>query len=236
MVSEVTRAAESGMKVSDYLSDSLLRPMKIGESHTDRVRTIEHLVQQGSLIVQDDRFLIVDVVIPDWLTQAAGKGLEDAFVLAEVFLPTEDARQKFDYLVLKEIGLKGELAFIDFLREVHGDNCEISHVSLFDDSLGYDVVLRKPDGFKSYFEVKTTSRPRGKDFPFFLSRNEYEIGVKSEAWSIACMLLENGVAKLVGTLNAAQLAGRLPYDVSSEITWATVKVKWQYQDLSHYCA
>jgi hypothetical protein len=234
MVSEIARSAKSGMTVSNYLSDSLLRPVKAGESHADRVRTIEYLVQQGSLVIQADKFQIVDVIIPEWLTNAAGLGFEDAYRLAEDFTPTEASKLKFDHLVLTEIGLKGELAFIDFLRAFHGDSCEINHVSLFDDSLGYDVVLRKPDGETLFFEVKTTSRPRDVDFPFYLSRNEYNVGITSKSWTIACMLMLNGTANCVGVLTASQLEGQLPLDVSANITWSNVRVKWNYLDLSQY--
>ncbi|WP_422175226.1 DUF3883 domain-containing protein [Methanoregula sp.] len=45
----------------------------------------------------------------------------------------------------------------------------VKHVSIDDDTLGYDILSVTKDGMEKYIEVKTTS---GKDDPFFISDNE----------------------------------------------------------------
>jgi hypothetical protein len=75
-----------------------------------------------------------------------------------------------------EIGLQGELAIIEMekanLRDAEVPILieKIDHVSLRDDSLGYDIRSVTPSGETKFIEVKTTTM--GKNQPFILTRAE----------------------------------------------------------------
>jgi hypothetical protein len=224
MVDEIVKASKLEISVANYLQDSLLRTLSIGANHEDRLRTIDFLVQTGCLQIRDDRFLLVKTSAPEWVIQAAAKGFEKAFNLAPEFIPHSEWKEKFDYSVLKEIGLRGELAFVEHLRLNQGPDDEIKHVSLFDDSLGYDVLHEIAGRPASMYEVKTTSRPNKGYFEFFLSRNEFETSKKAGNWKVACMRISEGNASFEGFVDWEYLKENFPVDQNGQITWSIAKV------------
>lgn len=91
--------------------------------------------------------------------------------------------KKIDYLKKQETsmktGLEGELRVIDYLKEeilsledVMFSEVDkfITHSSLKDDSLGYDIVIHGSDGSVKYIEVKTTKSSALA--PFYITPNE----------------------------------------------------------------
>ena len=71
---------------------------------------------------------------------------------------------------LKDIGDKGELYIMDYEKERLQKNNKkeliekIKHVSLSNDSAGYDILSYNEDGTERFIEVKTTKGPEGTDF------------------------------------------------------------------------
>lgn len=224
MVSEIVRASKSKISVADYLQDSLFRTLTIGANHDDRIRTISYLCQTGCLQVSDDNFVILQSSPPDWLVQAGAMGLDEAYDLAIDFLPNPSLIEKFDQAVLNEIGLKGELAFIDHLRKNHGAYDEITHVSLFDDSLGYDVIHSDVSQNHFLYEVKTTSRPNSGYFEFFVSRNEFKTSMNASNWRIACMRISKGSCFFEGFVDWENLKHSLPVDQNADMVWSSTRV------------
>lgn len=234
MAREIIKASQIDIRVSEFLHDSLLRPVRVGESHDDRVRTMNFLIHQGSLAILEDRFHLVRGLLPDWLAIPASQGFSEAFNLANEFLTTAISKSKFDHQILQEIGLKGELAFLEFLREVHGTSAEITHVSVFDDSLGFDITVTTSTGEVQNFEVKTTSRPEKDVFDFFLSRNEYQVAKQNQNWAIACMRIIEGDIVFQGLVDWSEVFDSFPDDKNPEITWASVKIKVKQASLKPY--
>lgn len=66
------------------------------------------------------------------------------------------------------LGLMGEKLVVKYLTE---NRYKVVHMSLEDDSIGYDILAIK-DGIKSFIEVKTTTQDLNLDF--FISTNELE--------------------------------------------------------------
>jgi hypothetical protein len=231
MVTEIVKASQLGISVADYLNDSIFRTLSIGANHDDRVRTIGYLTQTGCLQIRDDKFIIIESSAPEWLIQGGAMGYEQAFDLASQFLPPSERKEKFDHAVLQEIGLRGELAFVEYLRNKHKSNQEIRHVSLFDDSLGYDVICETYGQPKHMYEVKTTSRPNLGIFEFFLSRNEFETSMKIPNWKIACMRISKEKVKFEGFINWENVNGFFPIDQGKDITWSSAKVTIKTIDL-----
>lgn len=234
MATEIMLAARDNVLASEYFHDSMIRPIKIGASHEDRVRTVDHLVLQGSLAINAGKFEVVTGGEPEWLLATAALGFHQAHALAEWLLPNPGMRAKFDQLLTKAIGLRGELAFLDFLISRNPNYVELQHVSLFDDSLGYDITLTTEDGVRHLFEIKTTSRQTLSEFEFYLSRNEYRIAGLEAHWYIACMRISNGEVNFEGLVNWEKLQTTFPNDTSPRNTWASAKVSVQTADLRPY--
>jgi hypothetical protein len=224
MVTEIVSASKANLSVADYLRDSILRPIAVGANHDDRVRVVAFLVESGCLLIRDDRFVLIQSSIPDWLIQAGAKGFKLAFELRSPFLPNFSSVEKFDQAVLNEIGLKGELAFVEYLRNKYKSNNDIRHVSLFDDTLGYDVLRTSADKSTFMYEVKTTSKPDLETFEFYLSRNEYRTSKSVSNWKIACMRISEGEAYFEGFLHWENLRNSFPIDQEENISWSASKV------------
>ncbi len=74
-----------------------------------------------------------------------------------------------------ELGLVGEL----YVAKYEEDNGYIiEHISIFDDSAGYDIKSTKNNTIK-YIEVKTTTA--GLESPFFMSKNELDFMKQNES-------------------------------------------------------
>jgi hypothetical protein len=87
--------------------------------------------------------------------------------------------QKRNYLVEQmhkiELGLIGEL----YVAKYEKDNgCIVEHVSIRDDSMGYDIKSVKNKQIK-YIEVKTTTS--GLESSFFMSKNELDFMRQNES-------------------------------------------------------
>lgn len=78
---------------------------------------------------------------------------------------------KIDYTIRSDrqgkIGLVGEFMVIEFEKS---RGKEIEHISLKDDSAGYDIKSQDKNGNEIFIEVKTTTGNANQ--PFFISRNE----------------------------------------------------------------
>lgn len=79
---------------------------------------------------------------------------------------------KIDYIKEQrykiELGLLGEKLVCKYENE---QGCKVKHVSLKDDSLGYDIETQK-NNFLKFIEVKTTTGNINK--PFYISKNELD--------------------------------------------------------------
>jgi hypothetical protein len=155
----------------------------------------------------------------------------EAFVLA--------AAHKVDRQALEAFGAEGEEAVLEACRR-HLAGLphlidEIAHVSLVDDTLGYDIASPDRAGRRHRIEVKATSALPGWA-EFFLSRNEASVGKRDPQWSLVVTRREvDGekgalVMRVAGWLRFADLEDLLPTDPSiapddsARSTWASCRV------------
>jgi len=131
------------------------------------------------------------------------------------------------------IGAAGEQAVADECAEElsnlgHPDLAKlVRRVSLVDDTAGFDVHAPTIGGDARLLEVKTTvTKPVGH-FPFFISRNEYDIGRRNAtAWAlVACAASADLTSvEVVGWCRASDLRPYLPEDRSGRWTEAQVRL------------
>jgi Domain of unknown function (DUF3883) len=155
----------------------------------------------------------------------------EAFVLA--------AARKVDRQALEAFGAEGEESVLEACRK-HLTGLphlidEIAHVSLVDDTLGYDIASPDRAGHRHRIEVKATSALPGWA-EFFLSRNEASVGKHDPQWSLVVTRREVDadkgalVMRVVGWLRFADLEDLLPKDPSiapddsARSTWASCRV------------
>lgn len=224
IASEVLSLAGTETTLTEYKQDSLLRRVKLGTSHDDRLRMIDFLVNEGLIRIRDDKVQLIRGTIPDWIVDFASQGSPDAFRLVDILDPDESwGVKKFDDAILKQIGLQGEIAFIEFLNSLTEPPKELLHVSLFDDTLGYDVRATSNSGVVTYYEVKTSSRPESKTFQFYLSRNEHKVSRELSGWKLACMKVNSGKTSFIGFCPTEFIEDTMPRDASQQVMWAVAK-------------
>lgn len=228
---EILSLGRNGHSIEDFLTTSMLLPIAAGVNHRDRVRIYELLVRDGSIFQEAGYFWTSTSTIPRWLVTGAASGYLDSEVAAEIFHEEPVQKRKFDAELLAEIGLNGEQAFVSHLSEAAPAGAHISHVSLFDDSLGYDVELLLPEGRKYQFEVKTTTKDSAQ-FRFFLSRNEFEVAQRlGSSWNIALIRLLAGKTRVEGLMGIESLEAGMPLERSAQIKWESVSCSTDLQNL-----
>ena len=155
----------------------------------------------------------------------------DAFVLA--------AARKVDRQAREAFGAEGEESVLEacrtHLKGLPHLIAEIAHLSLVDDTLGYDIASPDRAGHRHRIEVKATSALPGWA-EFFLSRNEASVGKRDPQWSLVVTRREVDadkgalVMRVAGWLRFADLEDLLPKDPSiapgdsARSTWASCRV------------
>lgn len=228
---EVVKLGQNGHDLEAFISASILKPVDAGVTHSDRMRVFDALLHEGCLRMENGRFFAESGLVPRWLLDGIAEGYVDADEVADGLIPSPEQRKKFDSEVLAQIGLQGERVFVDTLRSRLPEIATINHVSLFDDTLGYDVEVRL-DGTKALcFEVKTTTRSSRK-FPFFLSRNEAKVAATlPNLWFLGLVQILDGDATVIGTASFDTLMPRMPVDKSDDVAWASVSCTFDTSEL-----
>lgn len=127
-------------------------------------------------------------------------------------------RRKFDAERLAAIGLDGEILLVQLLRARGA--VEVNHLSLSDDTLGYDIRASRL-GRTALIEVKATV---GVADRFFLSRNEYETMLATDKWCLQLVhLADDGISSLTFATNE-WLAAIAPIDASDGARWNSAYV------------
>jgi hypothetical protein len=228
---EILRLGKSGNDYESFVSASILKPLGSGTNHSDRMRVFESLLHEGCLRIEEGKFFSDTGHVPSWLIDGVADGFVDAEEVANELLDSPDQRKKFDAEILAQIGLKGEQAFVRALREQLPASVIINHVSLFDDTRGYDVEITFPGLRKLCFEVKTTSR-NSRHFEFFLSRNEAKVASGlGESWLLGLVQIKEGVPSVLGTSPSDAFLSRLPQDVSEDVRWASISCSLEFTGL-----
>lgn len=228
---ELMTLGKTGHSIDGFFSESMLRPIRTGFNHLDRERVYKRLLSEGCIREVDGKFWTETDTIPAWVMRAYSEGFGEPEVFKQELLNSPESKAKFDAQLLSQIGLNGELSFVEFLRTSLPTDFSINHVSLVDDSLGYDVEVIAPSGNARFFEVKTSTL-RNANFRFFVSRNEFSVGLShGKAWNLAFMSLLDGRANLLGKLEMAGLERLFPSDQSESVVWQTARCSIAHQEL-----
>lgn len=159
---------------------------------------------------------------------AALLSLDDAESLRQLRRMLQSSQQLTDRA---QVGAAGEAAVVDACREEllllgRADLLpRIVQVSAFDDTLGYDISAPTLKQGARHLEVKTASEVSGGLFPFYLSRNEYEVGRRHPSeWSLVACERRAGTITILGWCRASALTAYLPADQRGRWTEALVRL------------
>jgi Domain of unknown function (DUF3883) len=134
------------------------------------------------------------------------------------------AGKRFDDARAREIGQNGERLVLELLRsELNSLGYPhlaraVRQVSLESDQLGYDISAPRIDGPRRLIEVKATPVDPGDGMTVYLSRNEFETGLKYRDWSLVLVRLtdpEGSQGEVLGWCPASALAPLAPADTAS---------------------
>ncbi len=227
MAIEAIEFAKNRFTIGDYIRFCKSRPRTLHDNYDQR-RIIMDLLINSRLIQIDGRQLYILDLKPDtWLEKELSLGDETTWKIVETVNPNNILLNKFDEKKIKEIGLDGELFVIEkfkerIAKEFHKD---IKHVSLKDDSAGYDIItpsINHKYG-KVLLEVKTSIRP-SKKFNFFISRNEYEVGLQNPNWYLIFVQILNGEKQILGFLKPSFFSELIPIEKDSTVKWHSLKI------------
>jgi hypothetical protein len=206
----------------------LTKEPKPGLGYHDFKRTLDALLADGVLLVDDGRLKPGSIKNVSWIDYGLKDGAEDIWDLATLIDPNPKWAKKYDNTELVEIGLKGEEAVVALLHQETDERYHhrIEHVALVDDTLGFDIQAPSIRNHEDtmLLEVKATVRPT-KEFTFYLSRNEFNVGTRNPNWSIVCVKIRNGKSDVLGHLKLYQFKGWLPTENSTQVKWQTLKIQ-----------
>jgi hypothetical protein len=227
LVLEVLIAARKGISVRDFEVQCRLTPMENGKSFFDRIRVAENLQNNQMIEVEDGYLRLSAKNIPDSLIDDLKIGSEVAWDILDCIDPSKKLLPKIDLELLHKIGLDGELAVIDALKKniPQSEIQRIRHVSLVDDSAGFDIHAPSVKNFEStiLLEVKTSPRP-GPDFTFFISRNEARVAQHNNNWFLLAVISTPYGYQVLGTLTFYQFSEYLPLNQDKRGQWESAKI------------
>lgn len=227
MALDVVEAARDRMFVQEFDRRAKLMPLVAGAGYIDRMRVLDELIETQVIGIDERRLVLGQIEGIDWVMSGLASGDEITWAIAEIIDRRGRVVQKFDAEKLSEIGQIGELAVMRQLLDVLPKSraSQVKHVALIDDSLGYDIVAPSVNFGESIhlLEVKTTVRP-GNDFDFYLSRNEYRVGMNNANWHLVCVRIVRDHPEILGHLPISRIADRFPADQDESVKWASCRV------------
>lgn len=142
---------------------------------------------------------------------------------------------RFDDCRNRAVGALGERAVLDAARAelvaLGRDDLadQVRRVSLISDQLGYDISAPSINGQLRLLEVKTTTQEDDAGAPInvFISRNEFETGIKFPSWSlVVCRAIDvdKGVCEILGHCSAQSISELMPQNRSGG-SWEQVRVE-----------
>jgi len=232
LLSAISIIGFNGISTADFnLFSGLSKDFGLG--FEDHARALDFLLSEGTVRESHGTLKIRSLANSPWLAAVIAEGDSRTWQLIDS-LPSKAWRYSPDEVANRELGLRGELFVMDELRKKLDEDLheQIQHVSLVDDSLGYDIY--SPSLFEVRgevrLEVKTTSRP-GNDFIFYLSRNEFEVGNSIKNWFVVFVKINEARPALLGHLGVGDLVERVPRDADSDFKWQTIRGKVDTREL-----
>lgn len=230
----IASVASENISLEDFNSQLLIKEQRMGEGYHDYNRTLDRLISDGIILVDDKRLHLGKIVNVDWIENGLKHGEAYIWELAELIDPKSTLIKKYDDTRLKEIGDIGEEAVIELLRLKLDESYheKISHVAAINDTAGYDILAPSISNNEKQvlLEVKTTVRP-STDFTFYLSRNEYRVALRSRGWNIICVKIISNIPKILGYIELQHFEDWLPREIDHRAKWATLKITIDVGDL-----
>lgn len=129
------------------------------------------------------------------------------------------AAAKVDTAAREAVGAWGEAEVMRLLSLAADGMAE--HVAAYDDTLGYDILLRHA-GTALHLEVKTTTR-RGR-LAFYLSRHEFRMAGADERWRLIAVLARPGApATAIVSVSSEWLHAAAPRDLPHGGRWESAR-------------
>ena len=228
---EMTRYLVSLAKVKTSkagVNKALLnKESKPGRSYSDYNRAMQTLISEGVLKINDGCLCIGTISEAKWIKKGLEFGFREIWDIAKIIEPKSKILKKYDGTELAEIGKRGEEAVVEELRtkiDTRYHN-EINHIALLDDTKGYDIQAPSINNHEDirFLEVKTTVRP-DNDFTFFLSRNEFEVGITNRFWTLVCVKILNGSSIIRGHLYLDHIIDLFPNETNDQAKWQVLKI------------
>jgi len=225
---EIIEFAQKRSTVDDFKHFCAMQYAGLEKSYTQRMEVLTSLLASNIVLLRDKKLAVGSLNKADWIEQGLKNGNTDIWKLANFIRPDSPVIKKFDSDQLIDIGLRGEEFIIETLKsKIPADHERlIRHVSLIDDTLGYDIQSPsiKDAKLTVCLEIKTTVRP-DHDFGLFLSKNEFNISQNSNEWHLVLVKISNGEPSILGYIKGSQISGLMPKDSDKRVTWQTVKIK-----------
>lgn len=226
---ELITQAYINASYKDYLNYAKLKPVQLGGDYRYAESVLREMLAADAIRLSDQgRLMISDLGALPWFDEALLSGSSDAWALEEICEKHSGKGRKFDAKLLAQIGQTGEEYVLALLKESIPSELHVyvHHVSVSDDTVGYDIKSPSTsvDSAIRFIEVKTSSRPSVDKFSFFLSRNEFERGIRDPRWCIVAVQLLDGTCCTLGHIFAHQFESKMPKDVDSEARWQTARV------------
>ena len=231
LILDVIKAAESQVSTKDFDIECQLAPASAGRSYYDRLRVAEWLIDQGMIDIVDGHLRLVRRVPPVWLIEGLEKGDPSSWRILFAFDSEGRMQGKVDHELLIRIGLEGEKEVLRQIKDHQPSRLNsIRHVSLTDDSAGYDIIAPFYDGEGlCLIEVKTCSRP-GAQFRFTISRNESRVASRNPNWRLVGVQRSPSGYRLIGHMYFASFSDYLPLDRNQYGHWesSTITVGFEH--------
>lgn len=228
IVRDVVSAAAEGLSILEFNRRSILQPLNIEASHFDRSRVLVQLIEDQVIAVEDRCLALGRIDSASWLLDGMKAGNSLVWEVAQLVDVQERVIRKFDHERLAEIGSLGENFVVDELKRLLSaeNSLRIRHISLEDDSVGYDVLAPSVTHSDQVqlLEVKTSVRP-GNIFSCFLSRNEFRVGCNNSNWSLVCVRLIDSKPTLLGHIKLNLIRNNFPVDQEPSIRWESSRVQ-----------
>ena len=194
------------------------------------------------------RAMVLDAP-PSWLNAVAVRGeIRPEFLPAEADTTLNDmlsaeerdalllaAAEKYDESAQRALGESAEESVLTACRALltergRGDLArKVRRVSLISDSVGYDIQSPDLRGSECRLEVKCF---RGRHPSFYITRNEFEVGLRLPRWYLVlCRAANDSHPNVVGWTALTPLAGKMPSDLDKSARWQSAKVRFVESEL-----
>jgi hypothetical protein len=217
------KAAQRGLHVDEFRATGRFSSdFEVG--YEFRMRSLNSLVEQGFISIRGDRLVLGNLSPAPWLLDGLATGTTEAWEICDSY-PRVARKFSPDEVSLSLIGFQGEEFVMSRIQEAlpYRLHQGIKHVSLTDDTAGYDISFLGSTGReRQHWEVKTTSRS-SENFNFFLSRNEWNSARVIPNWYLVLILKNSEGHTVFGHLDGLSLVSYFPLDSHPRFRWSVTK-------------